>query len=115
VRGLPGDRCADGGDYLGGPAGQGFAVGGVVVRAAVDEAGRVVVQDGGGELVGPLPDRAADPAGVFVPGGSERFAGDAAAEVVDVDDLRRIPSRRGCGVLCAVSQGVWRLLFSQFS
>ena len=42
--GLSRDRFADGGDYLGGPAGQGLAGGGVV-GAAVDEAGRVVVQD----------------------------------------------------------------------
>jgi hypothetical protein len=45
--GLSGDGFADGGDYLGGPASQGLAGGGVV-GAAVDEAGRVVVQDGGG-------------------------------------------------------------------
>jgi hypothetical protein len=38
------DRFADGGDYLGGPTGQGF-VGGGVVGVAVDEAGRVMVQN----------------------------------------------------------------------
>jgi hypothetical protein len=43
VRGLPGDHFADGGDFLGDPAGQGH-VGGGVVGAAVDKAGRVVVQ-----------------------------------------------------------------------
>src|SRR5215472_18024686 len=94
--GLAGDRVADGGDYFGGPAGQGLAGRGVV-RAAVDEAGRVMVQDGGGELVDPLPDGAADPAAVLAPGGGERFGGDTAAEVVDADDLRRIPSRRDRG------------------
>jgi hypothetical protein len=92
----PGDGFADGGDHFGGPAGQGH-VGGGVVRAAVDEAGRVVIQDGGGELVDPLPGRTADPAAVLAPGGGERFGGDAAAEVVDADDLRRIPARRGRG------------------
>jgi hypothetical protein len=35
-------------------------------------AGRMVVQDGGGELVDPLPDRAADPAAVLPPGGDDR-------------------------------------------
>ena len=94
--GLPGDRFADGGDDLGGPAGQGH-VGGGVVGAAVDEAGRVVLQDRGGELVDPLLDGAADPAAVLAPGRGERFGGDAAAEVVDADDLRRIPARRGRG------------------
>jgi hypothetical protein len=93
---LPGDRFADGGDYLGGPEGQGL-VGGGVVGAAVDEAGRAMVQDGGGELVDPLPDGAADPAAVLAPGGGERFEGDAAAEVVDADDLRQVPGRRGRG------------------
>ena len=68
--GLPGDGFADGGDYLGGPAGLG-QVGRGVVGAAVDEAGRVVLEDGGGELVDPLPDGAADPAAVIAPGGGE--------------------------------------------
>src|SRR5579859_2645440 len=95
-RNLLGDGLADGGDDLGGPAGQGLAGGGVV-GVAVDEADRVVVQDGGGELVDPLLDRAADPAAVLAAGGGERFGGDAAAEVVDVDDLRRVPARRGRG------------------
>src|SRR5689334_2034979 len=94
--GLPGNGFADGGDDLGGPAGQGL-VGGGVVGAAVDEAGRVVVQDRGGELVDPLLDGAADPAAVLAPGGGERFGGDAAAEVVDADDIRRIPARRNRG------------------
>jgi len=35
----------------------------------------VVVQDGGSELVDPLPDRAADPAAVLAAGGGERFGG----------------------------------------
>jgi hypothetical protein len=57
----------------------------------------VVLQDGGGELVDPLPDGAADPAAVLALGGGERFGGDAAAEVVDADDLRRVQARRGRG------------------
>src|SRR5690349_4043126 len=92
--GLPGNGFADGGDDLGGPAGQGL-VGGSVVGAAVDEAGRVVVQDGGGELVDPLLYGAADPAAVLPAGSGERVGGDAAAEVVNVGDVRRVPS--GCG------------------
>src|SRR6478736_9866328 len=95
-QGLTRDCLADGGDDLGGPAGQGL-VGGGVVGAAVDEAGRVVVQDGGGELVDPLLDGAADPAAVLPAGGRERFGGDAAAEVVDADDIRRVPARRDRG------------------
>jgi hypothetical protein len=57
----------------------------------------VVLEHGGGELVDPLGDRAAGPAAVLAPGGGERFEGDAAAEVVDADDLRRVPSRRDRG------------------
>ena len=52
---------------------------------------RVVVEDGGGELIDPLLGGAADPAAVLAAGGGERFGGDAAAEVVDADDLRRVP------------------------
>jgi hypothetical protein len=68
-----------------------------VVGVAVDEAGRVVVHDGGGELVGPLPGGAADPAAVLAAGGGERFGGGRTAEVVDADDLGRVPARRDCG------------------
>src|SRR5690348_18037489 len=94
---LPGDRFADGGDDLGGPAGQGHVVGGVLVGVAVDEADRVVLADGRGEFVDPLLDGAADPAAVLAAGGGERFGGDAAAEVVDVGDVGRVPARRGRG------------------
>ena len=99
--GLPGNGFADGGDDLGGPAGQGL-VGGGVVGAAVDEAGRVVVQDGGGELVDPLLDGAADPAAVLPAGSGERFGGDAAAEVVDADD---VPGSRPAATAAASTRG----------
>ena len=48
-----------------------------------------MLEHGGGELVDPLLDGAADPAAVLASGGSERLGRDAAAEVVDGGDLRR--------------------------
>jgi hypothetical protein len=56
-----------------------------------------VVQHRGGELVDPLLDGVADPAAVLPAGSGERFGGDAAAEVVDADDLGRVPARGGRG------------------
>jgi len=54
-RRLAGDRVADGWDDLGGPAGQRLGGRGVV-GSPVDEAARVMLEHGGGELVDPLLD-----------------------------------------------------------
>ena len=63
---------ADGWDNLRGPTGQRLGGRGIV-RAPVDEAARVVLEHGGGELVDPLPGGAADPAAVLAPGGGEQL------------------------------------------
>src|ERR1700733_10580655 len=96
--GLQPGRLADGRDYLAGPAGQRLGGGGVV-RAAVDEAARAVFKDRVGQLVDPLPFRAADPAPVVAAGHGERLGRDAAAEIEDVGDLGGIPAGRSRGVI----------------
>src|SRR5579863_2598689 len=95
---LEAGRLADGRDDLAGPAGQRLVAGGVI-RASVDEAARAVFEDRVGQLVDPLPLRAADPAPVVASGSGERLGRDAPAEVEDVGDLRGIAACRGRGVV----------------